>query len=122
MFKYYEESRFSWFSETSFEDEKMFSLVGTLVGMAIYNFQIIDLPFPLALYKKILNEPLTLSDLCELDPTLGNSLKDLLGYVGEDMEDVFSLTFEITRAAFDGVKTVSLREGGDQINVNQRNK
>lgn len=122
MFKYYEESRCNWFSDTLFEGEEMFSLVGTLVGLAIYNFQIINLPFPLALYKKIVNEPLKLSDLSELEPTLANSLKELLDYDGEDIEDVFDLTFEIARAEFGGVVNVSLKEGGDKIPVNQTNK
>lgn len=122
MFKYYEESRCSWFSDTTFESEEMFSLIGTLVGLAIYNFQIINLPFPLALYKKILNEPLKLNDLCELDPTLGNSLTNLLAYDGEEMEETFELTFEILRAAFGDVKSVPLKEDGEQISVNQTNK
>lgn len=39
-----------------------------MCGLAIYNFIIIDLPFPVALYKKLLNEPITLQDLNDLDP------------------------------------------------------
>lgn len=122
MFEYFEESRCSWFSDTSFEGEGMFSLVGTLVGLAMYNFQIINLPFPLALYKKIMNEPLKLSDLAELEPTLANSLKHLLDYDGKDMEKVFALTFEIARAKLGVVVYILLREGGDKIPVNQTNK
>lgn len=40
-----------------------------MCGLAIYNFTIIDLPFPLALYKKLLNEPVTFQDLKDLNPT-----------------------------------------------------
>ena len=32
----------------------MFTLIGLLCGLAIYNFTIINLNFPLALYKKLL--------------------------------------------------------------------
>lgn len=39
-----------------------------MCGLAIYNFIIIDLPFPIALYKKLLNEPITLQDFKDLDP------------------------------------------------------
>lgn len=39
-----------------------------MCGLAIYNFIIIDLPFPLALYKKLLNEPVTFQDLKDLNP------------------------------------------------------
>lgn len=122
MFKEYDESRQIWFSDSSFEGEEMFQLVGTLVGLALYNFQIINIPFPLALYKKILNERLKLNDLCELSPTLGNSLKSLLDYEGDDMEDVFDLTFEVTREIYDHLECVPLKEDGANIRVNQANK
>lgn len=59
-----------WFSEDSFEDEIMYYLVGLLCGLAIYNFTIINLPFPVALYKKLLHEPVDLQDLKDLSPSL----------------------------------------------------
>lgn len=43
---------------------------GIICGLAIYNFTIIDLPFPLVLYKKLLGETVSLQDLKELSPTL----------------------------------------------------
>lgn len=122
MFKNYDDSRLIWFSDSSFECERMFQLVGTLVGLALYNFQIINLPFPLALYKKILNERLKFSDLCELSPTLGNSLKSLLDYDSDDMEDIFDLTFEVTREVYGHLETVPLKDDGPNIRVNQTNK
>ncbi|XP_014677310.1 PREDICTED: probable E3 ubiquitin-protein ligase HERC4 [Priapulus caudatus] len=33
----------------------MFALIGMLCGLAIYNFQIVDLHFPLVLYKKLMD-------------------------------------------------------------------
>ena len=39
----------------SFEDLQMYTLVGTVCGLAIYNSTIVDLNFPLALYKKLLS-------------------------------------------------------------------
>ena len=38
----------------SFEDNRMFTLIGLVCGLAIYNANIIDLNFPLVLYKKLL--------------------------------------------------------------------
>lgn len=70
MFTHYEETRTIWFNEFSFDDDIMYMLIGNLCGLAIYNFTIIDLPFPLALYKKILNEKVTYLDLKELSPTV----------------------------------------------------
>ena len=49
----------------------MYALIGILCGLAIYNGTIINLPVPLALYKKLLNKPVNLDDLRELDPQLG---------------------------------------------------
>ena len=39
----------------SFEGPEMYMLIGVLCGLAIYNSIIIDLPFPVCLYKKLLN-------------------------------------------------------------------
>ena len=68
MFKEYEKSRVLWFSDECLEENTMYSLIGLLCGLAVYNFIIIDLHFPLALYKKLLNEPVGLTDLKEIDP------------------------------------------------------
>ncbi|XP_026678659.1 probable E3 ubiquitin-protein ligase HERC4, partial [Diaphorina citri] len=42
MFKEYEETRSIWFSEDTFEDQNMYFLIGTLCGLAIYNYTIIN--------------------------------------------------------------------------------
>ncbi|KAM7016248.1 putative E3 ubiquitin-protein ligase HERC4 isoform 3-T5 [Passerculus sandwichensis] len=74
MFRYYEESRLIWFSDKTFEDSDLFHLIGVVCGLAIYNFTIVDLHFPLALYKKLLNQKPSLDDLKELMPDVGRSL------------------------------------------------
>uniref|UniRef100_A0A336LYC2 CSON004352 protein n=1 Tax=Culicoides sonorensis TaxID=179676 RepID=A0A336LYC2_CULSO len=122
MFKYYSESRYIWFSEDSFEGEGMYTLIGILCGLAIYNYTIIDLPFPIALYKKLLKEPVNLSDIKILSPVLGNSLQSILDYEASDLIDVFNLTFEISREVFGETKTFELKPGGDSIYVTQENK
>lgn len=38
----------------SFETNDMYALIGVLCGLAIYNFTIIDISLPLALYRKLL--------------------------------------------------------------------
>jgi hypothetical protein len=53
-----------------YEITSQFHYLGVLCGLAIYNFTIIDLPFPLVLYKKLLKEPVSLQDLKGLSPTL----------------------------------------------------
>lgn len=111
-----------WFSEDSFEDEIMYYLVGLLCGLAIYNFTIINLPFPLALYKKLLGEPVDLQDLKTLSPTLGKGLESLLEYEGDDVENVFFLKFEVTRDVFGEVRTTPLKPNGENITVTAENK
>lgn len=68
MFKEYKDSLAIWFADHSFEEDQMYILIGTLCGLAIYNFTIINLPFPLCLYKKLLHEPVDISDLRDLSP------------------------------------------------------
>ncbi|GAB0092566.1 probable E3 ubiquitin-protein ligase HERC4 [Sergentomyia squamirostris] len=122
MFKEYEESRLIWFTNASFEEVSMYALIGILCGLAIYNFTIIDLPFPLALYKKLLQEPVDLSDLKDLSPTVGKSLETMLAYEGDDFEDVFVVTFSITEEIFGEQQTVDLKPNGRNIMVSQETK
>lgn len=93
-----------------------------ICGLAIYNFTIIDIPFPLALYKKLLNETVGLNDLKELSPSMANSLKSLLEYEGDDLQDVFCLTFDINRDVWGEIVTVELKPNGASIPVTQENK
>ncbi|XP_063931720.1 probable E3 ubiquitin-protein ligase HERC4 isoform X2 [Zophobas morio] len=122
MFKEYEETRALWFSETSFEEEPVYFLIGIICGLAIYNFTIIDLPFPLALYKKLLNETVGLADLKGLTPVMANSLQGLLDYKETDMQSTFGLFFEISRDDFGENKTIELKPNGSKIPVTQDNK
>lgn len=57
-------------------------LVGALIGLAIYNSVLLDVHFPLALYKKLQGLPVGLDDLAELAPTVAQSLRALLDYKG----------------------------------------
>lgn len=68
MFTENEESHLIWFSGVE-TDQLSFKLTGILCALAIYNNVLVDFPFPLALYKKILNQSLLLEDLNELSPT-----------------------------------------------------
>jgi E3 ubiquitin-protein ligase HERC4 len=56
MFIFFEETNNIWFNDQTLEGSDMYHLIGELCGLAIYNSTIIDLPFPLVLYKKLLKE------------------------------------------------------------------
>jgi len=124
MFKEYEESNMIWFNPNTFEDNSYYFLIGILCGLAIYNFTIINVPFPSILYKKLLNDSLdyTLSDLAELSPTTARSLQELLDYQKEDVEEVFSLSFAVSQQSFGEVVEVPLKPDGENIPVTSSNK
>ncbi|XP_065359238.1 probable E3 ubiquitin-protein ligase HERC4 isoform X2 [Calliphora vicina] len=122
MFKEYDDSRVVWFADVTFETETMYFLIGVICGLAIYNFTIINLPFPLALYKKLLNFDVDLSDLRELSPILANSMQQILDYDGDDFEETFDLHFEISRDIFGETKSEPLKPNGENIMVTKENK
>ncbi|VDN02914.1 unnamed protein product [Thelazia callipaeda] len=121
MFTEDDESHLIWFSGVE-ADSLSFTLVGMLCALAIYNVVLVDFPFPLALYKKILNVPLELEDLSELSPAEGRSLRSLLDYEGDDIEEVFGLTFVISISLLGDYKDIELKMNGAEIPVNQQNK
>lgn len=122
MFKQYEETRIIWFSEDSLEDENMYFLIGILCGLVIYNFIIIDLPFPLALYKKLLHEPVGLNDIKDMSPVFAKSMQNILDYEEADFEEVFGLHFEVVREVFGEKKIYELIPNGTKVPVTLKNK
>lgn len=52
-----------------FVEQNWFHLIGIICGLAIYNSTVVDLHFPLALYKKLLDVSPSLEDFKELSPT-----------------------------------------------------
>uniref|UniRef100_A0A8C5J7K0 HECT-type E3 ubiquitin transferase n=1 Tax=Junco hyemalis TaxID=40217 RepID=A0A8C5J7K0_JUNHY len=122
MFTYYPESNLLWFSDTCFVEHNWFHLIGIICGLAIYNFTVVDLHFPLALYKKLLNVKPCLEDLKELSPTEGRSLQQLLDYPGEDVEETFCLNFTICRESYGVTEQKNLIEDGDKVLVQKDNR
>ncbi|XP_051983066.1 probable E3 ubiquitin-protein ligase HERC3 [Xyrauchen texanus] len=85
-----------------------FYYIGIMCGMALYNHHYMSINFPLALFKKLLQQSPTLSDLEELSPVEARSLKNLLE---EDEEVVDELFLDFT------VKGQELIPNGCQIPV-----
>ncbi|KAF6371808.1 HECT and RLD domain containing E3 ubiquitin protein ligase 3 [Rhinolophus ferrumequinum] len=122
MFTYYPDSNLLWFSDTCFVEHNWFHLIGITCGLAIYNSTVVDLHFPLALYKKLLNAKPGLEDLKELSPIEGRSLQELLDYPGEDIEETFCLNFTICRESYGVVEQRKLIPGGDKVTVCKDNR
>lgn len=122
MFTEFEDTRMVWFSDVTFESEEMYFLIGILCGLAIYNFIIINLPFPLALYKKLLNVDVDLKDLSDIMPVEARSMEYILQYESDDFVEVFDINFVITKTVFGEVKTIPLKPNGENISVTLQNK
>lgn len=102
------ESRTVYFNPDSLETDTEFMLIGIIVSLAIYNSVLLDLPLPLAVYKKLLGLPAGLPDLETMQPRLARSLRQLLDYdeaaSGASVEDCFCLTFSLDVESFGEVK------------------
>lgn len=122
MFRYYEESRLIWFANKTFEDIDLFHLIGVICGLAIYNLTIVDLHFPVALYKKLLKRNPILDDLKELMPDVGRGLQQLLDYTEDDLEETFCLNFTVTEENFGATEVLELIPNGMDICVNISNR
>lgn len=70
---YFTDFFFYYYYFQCFVEQKWFHLIGIICGLAIYNSTVVDLHFPLALYKKLLDVSPTLEDLKELSPTEARS-------------------------------------------------
>ncbi|XP_049430285.1 probable E3 ubiquitin-protein ligase HERC3 [Epinephelus fuscoguttatus] len=90
MFMFNDSETLAWFpSKTTEEDKTNFFLFGVLCGLALYNASIIHLPFPLALFKKLLGVEPTLEDMVEFSPSVAKSLQYVLDCEDEDLENLY---------------------------------
>ncbi|KAA6364312.1 MAG: putative ubiquitin ligase E3A [Streblomastix strix] len=96
-----------------------YKLIGNVLGLAIYNSVLLDLHFPQALYKKLLNIQPNLKDLEEVKPEVALSLKKLLE---ADDAQLFDLTFSITKKSFGQIINIDLCANGSEIVVTNQNR
>ncbi|XP_025409259.1 ubiquitin-protein ligase E3A isoform X3 [Sipha flava] len=112
-----------WFNSFSFETAAQYSLIGLIVGLAIYNNVILNINFPMVVYRKLLGKQCTFNDLQDWNQELYNGLKNLLDYEEDDIEEMFMQTFRICyKDAFGELVYHDLIDNGDQITVNHFNK
>ncbi|XP_036293531.1 ubiquitin-protein ligase E3A isoform X2 [Pipistrellus kuhlii] len=122
MFTYDENTKLFWFNPSSLETEGQFTLIGIVLGLAIYNNCILDVHFPMVAYRKLLGKQGTFRDLGDSHPVLFQSLKDLLAYEGS-VEDDMMITFQISQTdLFGNPMMYDLKENGDKIPVTNENR
>jgi hypothetical protein len=68
MFTYNNETHQFWFNSMSFENDAQFTLIGIVLGLAIYNSTIVDVHFPSVVYRKLVGKLGTFQDLSDVDP------------------------------------------------------
>uniref|UniRef100_A0A3Q3FQA1 HECT and RLD domain containing E3 ubiquitin protein ligase 3 n=1 Tax=Labrus bergylta TaxID=56723 RepID=A0A3Q3FQA1_9LABR len=113
MFTHYNESNLLWFSDKCFVEQNWFHLIGIICGLAIYNSTVVDLHFPLALYKKLLDVSTTLEDFTELSPTEARYPRNYL---------LCTLCVQITRENYGMTEVKELVPGGESISVDRNNR
>jgi len=132
-----------WFNSFSFETAAQYSLIGLIVGLAIYNNVILNINLPMVVYRKLLGKRCTFNDLQDWNQVetcyilciisdniifffsqeLYNGLKNLLDYEEDDIEEMFMQTFRICyKDAFGEIVYHDLVDNGDDITVNHTNK
>lgn len=121
MFKYNEETRYYWFNGGTFEPNINFELVGTLMGIAMYNNMFVDIPIAPVCYKQILGFKSDLSDMAKWKPDVAKSLQFILDYdeekEGKPLEDVVGRTFTVDFEQYGVMQEVELVPNGKQIPV-----
>lgn len=68
MFTFQSDSRTVWFNPTSFESDAQFTLIGIVLGLAIYNNIILAVNFPMVLYRKLMGKKGSFEDLQDWNP------------------------------------------------------
>ncbi|KAF7654590.1 hypothetical protein LDENG_00067360 [Lucifuga dentata] len=94
MFIFNDSKTLAWFP--SKEDNTLqYFLFGILCGLALYNQSTIHLPFPLALFKKLVNVEPSLADMKEFNPDLGKNLQYILEDCTDDDIESLYMNFSI---------------------------
>lgn len=122
MFIYNKKTRLFWFNINSFEPNVKFELIGIVLGLALFNGIILDIKFPMAIYKKLLGIEPGLNDLKEYDPELYNSLNYLINTDDKNLKDSLDTTFTISIDKYGEKITIPLKPNGENIMIDFENK
>ncbi|XP_042342287.1 probable E3 ubiquitin-protein ligase HERC6 isoform X2 [Plectropomus leopardus] len=112
MFMYNESKTLAWFPPKPKVEKKTYFLFGVLCGLALYNHNIVHMPFPLVLFKKLLKVKPTLDDMKEFDPVVAESwrcmLEDYTPEVVNGLEIPFTVVWGDEEVELDPAETGKL--------------
>ncbi|XP_074922250.1 putative E3 ubiquitin-protein ligase HERC6 isoform X2 [Chelonoidis abingdonii] len=118
MFVYCDPASPMWFPTSPSVEKKKYFLFGILCGLSLFNRIIAFIPFPLAIFKKLLDKKPSLEDLKELSPVVGKSLQAVLDYEYDDIEENLQIHYCVS---WNNIE-VDLIPDGSSIAVNNKNK
>ena len=122
MFTYNEKTKLFWFNCNCFESTIQYQLIGTILGLALFNGVILDIKFPIALYKKLLGIKPCLNDLKEYEPELYNNLNFLLNTDDKNLKENLDSNFTALIDKFGEKVSVPLKPNGENIMIDYENK
>ncbi|XP_077396460.1 E3 ISG15--protein ligase HERC5-like isoform X2 [Festucalex cinctus] len=97
LFMYNERKTLAWFPPKPKVGENTYFLFGVLCGLALHNNNMVHMPFPLVLFRKLIGVKPSLDDMKEFEPTVGEGLRCILedysADVLKDMETTFTVTW-----------------------------
>ena len=122
MFNYNKKTRLYWFNHYTFEPKIKYELIGIIFGLAIYNNIILDVKFPLTVYKKLLGIKPTLEDMKECDPELYNNFTFLINSKDKNLKEELDTNFIVVDDKFGEKLDIPLKPNGENIMVDSENK
>lgn len=125
LFLYDEATQQHWINPNSLESDSEYRLIGLLLGLAIYNNIILDIHFPMVIYRKLLGCPVDFSDLFSSHPVVANSLKSMLNFDDDPakFQESFMVNFEVSSPDMFGNECKhELKENGKSVVVTMENR
>ena len=122
MFNYNTKTRLYWFNHYTFEPKIKYELIGIIFGLAIYNNIILDVKFPLTVYKKLLGIKPNLEDMKEYDPELYKNLNFLKETNDTNLKENLDINFSVIDDKFGEKVVIELKPDGENIPVDLDNK
>uniref|UniRef100_A0A336MMQ5 E3 ubiquitin-protein ligase SMURF1 n=1 Tax=Culicoides sonorensis TaxID=179676 RepID=A0A336MMQ5_CULSO len=96
-----------------------FHFVGRILGIAVFHGHCLDGGFTMPFYKQLLNKPITLNDIEDVDPELHRSLTWMLE---NNINGIIESTFSVENNSFGVIKVHELKQNGAQLAVTEENK
>ena len=121
MFTKNENDRYFWFRRAKLETPYSYQLIGLLLGLAIFNNILIDIPLPYVMFKKLMKKDIYIDDIKDLFPSNYKGLSDIAKMTAEEI-DTLCLDFSLIEENFGASKIVDLIPNGRNIDLTFENR